>query len=66
MRRVEDIERQICELSTDEFSELRRWMLERDWDCWDAQVEADAESGKLNRLLAEADADYEAGQTRPL
>ena len=66
MRKVEDIERQICELSAGEFSELREWVLERDWENWDAQIEADVRSGKLNMLLAEADADYEAGRTRPL
>ena len=66
MRKVEQIEQQIRELSAGEFSELRDWVLEQDWKAWDTQVEADARSGKLDKVIAEADADYKAGRTRPL
>jgi hypothetical protein len=66
MRKVEQIEQQIRELSSGEFSELRDWVLEQDWKAWDTQVEADARSGKLDKVIAEADADYKAGRTRPL
>lgn len=66
MHRVEHIEQQIRELSAREFSELRDWVLEQDWKSWDAKVEADARSGKLDKLVAEADSDYSAGRTRPL
>jgi hypothetical protein len=40
MRKVEQIEQQIRELSAGEFSELRDWVLEQDWKAWDAQVES--------------------------
>jgi hypothetical protein len=53
-------------LASGEFSELRDWVLEQDWKAWDAQVESDARSGKLENVIAEADADYKAGRTRPL
>jgi hypothetical protein len=66
MRKVEQIEQQIRELSSGEFSELREWVLEQDWKAWDAQVESDLRSGKLDKVIAEADADYKAGRTRPL
>jgi hypothetical protein len=66
MRKVEQIEQQIRELSSGEFSELRDWVLEQDWKAWDAQVESDTRSGKLEKVVAEADADYKAGRTRPL
>ena len=66
MRKVEDIEQQIRELSAREFSELRDWVLEQDWKSWDAKIEADARAGKLDELIAEAQADYTAGRTRPL
>jgi hypothetical protein len=66
MRKVEQLEQQIRELSAVEFSELREWVLEQDWKAWDAQVESDVGSGKLDRVIAEADADYKAGRTRPL
>ena len=66
MRKVEQIEQQIRELSAGEFSELRDWVLEQDWKAWDAQVENDARSGKLDEVIAEAEAEYKAGRTRPL
>jgi hypothetical protein len=66
MRKVEHIERQINELSREEFAELRDWVLERDWAAWDAQIEADARSGKLDKLVEEAQADFKAGRTREL
>src|ERR1700744_4760927 len=61
MRKVEQIEQQIRELSAGEFSELREWVLEQDWKGWDAQVGSDIRSGKLDKVIAEADADYKAG-----
>ena len=66
MRKVEQIEQQTRELSAGEFSELRDWVLEQDWKAWDAQIESDARSGKLDEVIAEADANYKVGRTRPL
>ena len=66
MRKVEHIEEQIRELSSKEFAELRDWVLERDWAAWDAQIERDADSGKLDKLVSEAKADYERGKARNL
>jgi hypothetical protein len=66
MRKVEDIEQQIRELSSAEFAELRNWVLERDWAAWDAQIEADANSGKLDKLVSEARADFDRGKARKL
>jgi hypothetical protein len=66
MRKVEHIERQIGELSREEFAELREWVLERDWTAWDTQIEGHARSGKLDKLLGEAQADFKEGRTRKL
>jgi len=66
MRKIEHIEQQIRELSPGEFSELRAWVIERDWSKWDAQIEADAKTGKLDRLLAEAREDFDSGRSRSL
>ena len=66
MRKVEHIEDQIRALSREEFTELRNWMLEQDWAAWDAQVEADARAGKLDKLVAEAIEDYRDGRTHEL
>jgi hypothetical protein len=66
MRKVEHIEQQIRELSSAEFAELRDWVLEQDWVAWDAQIEADAASGKLDKLVAEAKADFARCKARRL
>jgi hypothetical protein len=66
MSKVEHIEQQIQQLSRTEFIELRDWILERDWESWDAQVEEDARSGKLDELIEESREDYRAGRSREL
>ncbi len=54
MRKIEEIEEQIQKLSREEFAELREWFLEQDWMAWDTQIEADANSRKLDKLVSEA------------
>ena len=54
MTKVEKIEMEITSLPEEDYSRLRRWFLERDWERWDREIEADAESGKLDFLLQEA------------
>lgn len=66
MRKIEEIEEQIQKLSHEKCAELREWFLEQDWKAWDAQIEADAKSGKLDRLVSEAKAEYESGRARKL
>ena len=66
MRKVEHIEQQIRELSSAEFAELREWVMAQDWAAWDSKIEADARSGKLNDLVAEAREEYEDGKARKL
>jgi hypothetical protein len=58
MRKVEEIEAQIRKLPREEFAELREWVLEQDWIAWDAQLEADAKAGKLDKLVSEAKGEY--------
>jgi hypothetical protein len=66
MSSVEQIEEAITQLSPEEFAKLRQWILERDWEEWDAQIEADAKNGKLDRLFAQAVAEHKAGESTPL
>jgi len=53
MTQVEQLQKEIDRLSDEEFMQLRRWFAEKDWERWDRQIEADAESGKLAFLLKE-------------
>ena len=66
MRKVEEIEEQIRQLSREEFAELRQWILELDWKTWDAQIEADAKAGKLTKWVSEAKTECDAGSSRRL
>ena len=64
MRKVEQLEQQIRELTQEEFAELREWVMAHDWEAWDQQIAEDSAAGKLDSLVAEAVADYKAGRTR--
>ena len=66
MRKVEQIENQIRELTSAEFSELRDWVLAQDWAAWDSRIEADARSGKLDNLISEAKEEYAGAKTRKI
>ena len=56
MASVDDIKTAIESLPEKEFAALREWFSEKDWEKWDRQIERDAESGKLDFLIAEASA----------
>lgn len=50
MRKIEEIEEQIRNLSAAELAEFRKWYAEFDAHAWDSQLEADVKSGKLDAL----------------
>jgi hypothetical protein len=54
MTKVEELELAINSLPEEDYSRIRRWFLDRDWEKWDREIEADAENGKLDFLLREA------------
>ena len=49
-----------------QLAEFRQWFAKFDESVWDAQIEADANAGKLDALAAEALADYQNGRAREL
>ena len=63
---VENIERQIQQLSPDELAEFRLWFAEFDAQLWDRQLESDVRSGKLDALANEALRTHAAGQSTKL
>ena len=66
MTHVEALERQIEQLTPEEFFELREWLLERDWETWDRKFARDVRGGKLEELARKARAHRAAGRTKPL
>ena len=66
MGKIERLEREIEKLSTDELVEFRQWYAQFDAEAWDAQIEADVHSGKLDALADEALKQHREGRSSPL
>jgi hypothetical protein len=54
MSKVDDLKTEIERLPSEEFTELARWLSEKDWERWDKEIEADSKAGKLDFLVREA------------
>ncbi len=63
---VREIEAAITRLSPRDLAELAAWFADYHNREWDEQIERDLDSGRLDAFLAEAEAEYEAGQAKPL
>lgn len=66
MGTIQEIEKAVSSLSSEELSEFREWFFEFDARVWDRQFEADVAAGRLDALAEEALAEHRAGRTRPL
>lgn len=66
MSTIEEIKEAITDLPESQFVELRRWLSEKDWEKWDAQIAKDSESGKLDFLIDEARAQSDQGTLKDL
>ena len=64
MTRVEAIEAEVEKLSREEFSELRDWILDQDWERWDRQIERDVAAGRLEPLFERALQAHRVGKSR--
>ena len=66
MTRVEAIQAEIEALSSEDFARLREWIVAKDWQSWDRQIERDAAEGKLEFLRQEVEAAKEQDALREL
>ena len=64
MLRIEEIESIIEKLPKNEFLELKNWILEKDWQQWDEEIEKDSKKGKLDFLIEEALKEKQQGKLR--
>ena len=60
MSDLEQLEQQVLQLSPKDLTKFWAWFIELDHQFWDQQIEADAASGKLDHLIAEARAEFKA------
>jgi hypothetical protein len=63
---VKALENAVRALPPQDLAEFRQWFSAFDLAAWDLKIENDAATGKLDTLLAEADADYNSGEPKPL
>ena len=66
MERVEKVEREVQDFSSEELARFRQWFAEFDAEAWDQQMEADVGAGKLDKLAERALRDHAAGNTTKL
>ena len=66
MSKVDEIKDAIEALPQEDYTQLRQWFSERDWQKWDKQIETDSEAGKLDFLIKEALDEKESGTLKEL
>lgn len=63
---LKEIETAVRQLPAEDLTQFTRWFQEYLADAWDQEIEADMISGKLDALLEQADASFEAGRVKQL
>ena len=66
VKKVEEIEEAVSQLSEDQLKKFRVWYEKFDSDMWDKQIEKDVAAGKLDALAEDAISDHKKGKTREL
>ena len=54
MSKIDQLKAEIESLPNEEFTEISRWLSEKDWERWDKEIEADSQAGRLDFLVREA------------
>jgi len=63
---IDDLEKAVSKLAPQDLAKFRAWFEEFDAARFDAKIERDVESGKLDRLAEKAIADLHQGRAREL
>ena len=63
---VKEIEAAITKLSPSDLAELAAWFADYHNQKWDQQIERDLDEGRLDNFLSEVEAEYQAGEAKPL
>ena len=66
MSQLAEVETAVEHLAENEYGEFRKWFLQRDWEIWDRQIEADSAAGRLDFLVQEAHDAKRTGKLRNL
>ncbi len=63
---LEEMETAVTQLPAEDLRAFAQWFEEYLADAWDRQIETDIQAGRLDEAGRRADADFEAGRSRPL
>jgi hypothetical protein len=66
MTQVEELQARIRSLPIEEFSKLRDWFLQLEDEIWDQKISEDFKTGKFNKLIEKARAEFSQGKAREL
>ena len=66
MTGVTELQKAILDLSETEYTELRRWLRDQDWERWEREFDEDVRAGRLDALAADALNAKAKGDVRPL
>ena len=66
MSQVEQLKESIESLSKQEFTLLRKWFFQKEWEKWDKQIKEDSKAGKLDFLVNEAGKEKQSGKLKDL
>jgi len=66
MSKIDSLKAEIESLPSEEFAEIFRWLSEKDWERWDAEIAADSDAGRLDFLEREALDEKAKGKLRDL
>jgi len=66
MSKIDQLKAEIENLPSEEFTEIFRWLSEKDWERWDKEIEADSRSGRLDFLMREAQQEKDKGNLKDL
>jgi hypothetical protein len=66
MSKIEDIERAISSLSSDDYARFRAWFEAFEAARFDQQIEADIAAGKLDGMAEQAVTEFRQGRARKL
>jgi hypothetical protein len=63
---IKKIKNEIEKLPESDFSELRRWIAEKDLEKWDKEIEKDSKANKLDFLIDETKEEKKNGNLNDL
>lgn len=66
MHKIEQLEQAVLNLSPKDLAQFRDWFLGFDGLVWDQQIDADLKAGKLDKLIAEARAEFDREDERSI